>query len=42
VIVYGTFAGAGLVVWSMVADPLPPVPASVAVIVQKPAVVEEM
>jgi hypothetical protein len=35
-------AGAGLVVWSMVAEPLPPVLASVAVTVQKPLVVLEM
>jgi hypothetical protein len=42
VIVYGILAGAGLVVWSTTAVPLPPVPDSVAVMVQKPLVVLEM
>jgi hypothetical protein len=38
----GPLAGAGLIVWSTTAEPLPPVLDSVAVIVQNPDVVEEM
>jgi hypothetical protein len=42
VLVYGVFAGAGLVVWSMLAEPLPPVAVSVALTVHHPAVLDEM
>jgi hypothetical protein len=39
---YGAPAGAGLVVWSIFAEPLPPVADSVALIVHQPAVVDEI
>jgi hypothetical protein len=39
---YGAPAGAGLVVWSMLVEPLPPVAVSVALTVHHPAVLDEM
>jgi hypothetical protein len=39
---YGAPVGAGLVVWSMLVEPLPPVAVSVALTVHHPAVLDEM